>query len=44
MGTAGQPDSGVWEGSGYTLGGGFCGGGAPTVEHHIYLPLVMRGF
>ena len=39
-GTAGQPDATVWSGGGYTLTGGFWGG--VLVEHHIYLPLVMR--
>jgi hypothetical protein len=38
-GTAGQPDAGLLAGGGYTLGGGFWGGGA---LHTIYLPLVMR--
>jgi hypothetical protein len=43
MGTAGQPDTGVWESSGYTLSGGFCGG-VPTAERHVYLPLVVHDF
>ena len=40
-GTAGQPDAAVWTSNGYTLAGGFWGGGA--VEVRIYLPLVLRG-
>jgi hypothetical protein len=40
-GTAGQPDAGSPEGSGYTLDGGFWGG-ALTRQYHVYLPLVMR--
>jgi hypothetical protein len=40
-GTVGQPDAAVWSGGGYTLAGGFWGGA--VVEHHIYLPLVLRG-
>jgi hypothetical protein len=42
-GTAGQPDAGTLSGGEYTLGGGFWGGGAVTVSHDIYLPLVLRG-
>ena len=44
-GSAGQPDAGIMENDGYTLGGGFwagvahSGGAAPTA---VYLPLVMR--
>lgn len=41
-GTIGQPDAGLMTGGGYTLGGGFWGGGAVTVRHEIYLPLVLR--
>jgi hypothetical protein len=40
-GTAGQPDADVLAGGGYTLAGGFWGGGA-AVMHNIYLPLVVR--
>jgi len=39
-GTAGQPDAGVLSGGGYTLSGGFWGGGA--ARYGIYLPLVLR--
>lgn len=41
-GTAGQPDAGVLTGGGYTLAGGFWGGGAVAVEYDIYLPVVLR--
>lgn len=41
-GTIGQPDAGLLKGDGYTLGGGFWGGGALTVQHDTYLPLVVR--
>jgi len=41
--TTGQPDAGVLTGSGYTLGGGFWKGGVLSgVQHHIYLPLMLR--
>ena len=39
-GTVGQPDAGVLSGGGYTLAGGFWGGGA--ARYGIYLPLVLR--
>jgi len=39
-GTVGQPDAGVLSGGGYTLAGGFWGGGA--ARYSIYLPLVLR--
>ena len=39
-GTVGQPDAGALSGSGYTLAGGFWGGG--VVECSVYLPLVLR--
>jgi hypothetical protein len=41
--TAGQPDVGVWEADGYTLGGGFWGGGVLAVEYGICLAAVLRG-
>jgi len=41
-GTIGQPDSGVLAGGGYTLAGGFWGGGAPAMVHGIYLPLTLK--
>jgi hypothetical protein len=42
-GTIGQPDAGLLRGGGYTLSGGFWGGGeTPTAHHRIYLPLVIR--
>jgi hypothetical protein len=42
--TVGQPDAGVLEGGGYTLGGGFWGGaGLPAAgDFYIYLPLVLK--
>jgi hypothetical protein len=46
-GTIGQPDAGVLEGGGYTLVGGFWGGGAaaePGPDNFIYLPVVVRNF
>ena len=43
VGTAGQPDVGVLTGGGFTLDGGFIGGGEVAgPEYRIYLPLVMR--
>ena len=42
-GTIGQPDAGVLSGGGYTLSGGFWGGGAVAAEEHkIYLPLLLK--
>jgi len=41
-GTIGQPDAGVLSGGGYTLAGGFWGGGA--AQYRIYLPLVLRNY
>jgi len=49
--TVGQPDAGLMgsgddstlPGTGYTLGGGFWGGGAVAAEQVIYLPFIMRG-
>jgi hypothetical protein len=41
-GTIGQPDAGTLTGGGYTLGGGFWGGGAVAVEYKVYLPLVLK--
>ncbi len=41
-GTIGQPDAGTLSGGGYTLTGGFWGGG--VVQYRIYLPLVLRNF
>lgn len=42
-GAAGQPDAGIWESNGYTLAGGFWGGGSlPKGGYAIYLPLVLR--
>lgn len=51
-GTVGQHDAGLLmggeepnsPGTGYTLGGGFWGGGALAIEHDVYLPLVVRGY
>ena len=41
-GTASQPDPGLLEGSGYTLGGGFWGCGAPASGiSRTYLPLML---
>lgn len=39
-GTVGQPDAHVWSDSGYTLVGGFWGGG--EVQYCTYLPLVLK--
>ena len=42
-GTAGQPDAGLLAGGGYTLAGGFWGGGAVAGSvYEVYLPLVLR--
>jgi hypothetical protein len=41
-GTIGQADAGTLNGGGYTLGGGFWGGGVVIGQHSIYLPLVVR--
>lgn len=38
-GTIGQPDAGAMSGGGYTLGGGFWGGGAR--QYKVYLPAVL---
>jgi hypothetical protein len=38
--TAGQPYAGVVAANGYTLGGGFWGGGGTVYQ--VYLPVVMR--
>ena len=37
--TAGQPDAGALSGGGYTLDGGFWGGGRSASQYHIYLPV-----
>jgi hypothetical protein len=42
--TIGQPDVRVWQGSGYTLAGGFWGSGPVQQQPRIYLPLVVRSF
>ena len=42
-GTTGQPDADGWPGGGYTLSGGFWGGGS-GVEHTVYLPLILRSY
>jgi hypothetical protein len=41
-GTVGQPDAGLLQGGGYSLAGGFWGGGAAALVHGVYLPLVVR--
>jgi hypothetical protein len=44
-GTAGQPDAATWSGGGYTLSGGFWGGGAGAEgpqQHTLYLPVVLK--
>jgi hypothetical protein len=43
-GTIGQPDAATWQGSGYTLSGGFWHAGRIPVpaKYRIFLPLVMR--
>ncbi len=44
-GTIGQPDAGVLAGGGYALAGGFWGGAAAgAVQHHLYLPLVLKNY
>jgi hypothetical protein len=41
--TIGSPDAGVLAGGGYTVGGGFWGGGEVAKEEYaLYLPLVLR--
>ncbi len=40
-GTIGQPNAAIWSNGHYTLSGGFWGGGS-LMEHHIYLPLVLK--
>jgi hypothetical protein len=42
-GSVGQPDAGVLAGGGYTLSGGFWGGG-PAGEYRVYLPQVVRQY
>jgi hypothetical protein len=42
--TIGQPDANELSGGGYTVGGGFWGGGALAVGRKLYLPLVLRRF
>lgn len=39
-GTIGQPDACVWDNGGYTLTGGFWGGG--VAQYRVYLPLVLQ--
>jgi hypothetical protein len=39
-GAMGQPDAAGWSGNGYTLSGGFLGGG--EIQYTIYLPVVLR--
>jgi len=41
-GTIGQPDAGAISGGGYTLAGGFWGGG--LIPYRINLPLVLRNY
>ena len=41
-GTAGQPDAGLSIGGGYTLAGGFWGGGAIPIGYKNHLPLLLR--
>ena len=42
-GSVGQPEAGVLQGGGFTLNGGFIGGGlAISPEYPMYLPLVIR--
>lgn len=40
-GAVGQPDAGALSGGGYTLAGGFWGGGVAP-EFRVHLPLVLR--
>ncbi len=42
-GTVGQPDAEVLSGGGYTLAGGFWGGGA-AARYGVYLPLTLRNY
>ena len=44
-GVSGQASVNMLEGNGYTLGGGFFGGGAalPPEYTYLYLPLILRG-
>lgn len=42
-GTIGQPDADRWSGGGYTLSGGFWGGGA-VAEYTVYLPVILRSY
>jgi hypothetical protein len=42
-GTIGQPDADGWSGGGYTLEGGFWGGGGGAA-YTIYLPLILRNY
>jgi hypothetical protein len=44
VGTIGQPEAGMLTGGGYTLGGGFWGGGAVARGFRVYLPLTLRGY
>lgn len=40
-GTAGQPESGaLLSGAGYTLVGGFWGGG--SIQHRVYVPVMIK--
>lgn len=42
-GTVGQPDAGAMAGGGYTLSGGFWGGGGLSgAAYNVYLPIVLR--
>jgi hypothetical protein len=45
-GTAGQPDAGLLTGEGYTLGGGFWGGGAQASAEAggVYLPIILKSY
>ena len=42
VGTIGQADAGLMEGTGYGLVGGFWATVPAGYNHHIYLPLVVR--
>lgn len=44
VGTIGQPDAGILTGGGYTLGGGFWGGGVVAAGYKVYLPLILRQY